>query len=110
MTTPAPTLQPTRAILAIDLGTTQAKAGLVTLDGRLLALARAAYPLLVSDERGAAEQDPGEWWAAIVTMTAEVLAATAAGGAVEVLAICADGQGPTLVVADGDGRPIAPAR
>ena len=102
----APTAHPTRVVLAIDLGTTQAKAGLVTLDGRLLALARAAYPMLINAERGAAEQDPGDWWRAIVAMSAELLAAA---GAVEILAICADGQGPTLVVADADGRSIAPA-
>ena len=60
----------TRAVLAIDLGTTQAKAGLVTLDGRLLALGASRLP----DRRptagpGAAEQDPADWWSAIRTMT-----------------------------------------
>ena len=33
-----------RAILGIDLGTNEVKSGLVTLDGRLLASARAGYP------------------------------------------------------------------
>ncbi len=33
------------AILGLDLGTTEVKAGLVTLDGRLLALARSGYAL-----------------------------------------------------------------
>ena len=37
MTTPA------AAILGIDLGTTEVKVGLVGLDGRLLAIARAGY-------------------------------------------------------------------
>ena len=64
----------TPALLAIDLGTTQAKAGLIGLDGRLLALARAAYPLATDGATGAAEQDPAEWWAAIRSMTAELLA------------------------------------
>lgn len=96
----------TPALLAIDLGTTQAKAGLVGLDGRLLALARATYPLATDGGSGAAEQDPGAWWAAIRTMTAELLALA---GPVSIGAIGVDGQGPTLVVAGADGQPIGPA-
>ena len=106
MTTSTPTPQPTRVVLAIDLGTTQAKAGLVTLDGRLLTEARGAYPILPVTERGAAEQDPAAWWTVIVTMSAALLATA---GAVEIVAVCADGQGPTLVVADADGRSVGPA-
>lgn len=103
---PLVSMGPTRAVLAIDLGTTQAKAGLVALDGRLIALARAAYPMATDGETGAAVQDPADWWAAIVAMTGELLAAS---GPVEVDAICADGQGPTFVAADAAGRPLAPA-
>ena len=54
MTTPA------TAILGIDLGTTEVKVGLVGLDGRLLAIARAGYGLDVGPD-GRAEQDPDEW-------------------------------------------------
>ena len=93
----------TPCFLAIDLGTTQAKAGLVGLDGRLLALARAAYPLETDGASGAAEQDPADWWAAIRAMTAELLATA---GPVELRAIGIDGHGPTLVAAAADGRPI----
>ncbi len=92
-----------RAILAIDLGTTQAKAGLIGLDGRLFGLARAAYPLHTDASTGAAEQDPEDWWMAIRTMTAELLASSAS---VEIAAIGIDGQGPTLVTAAADGRPV----
>ena len=52
------------AVLGIDLGTTEAKAALVALDGRLIGMGRASYPL----DRGAdgrAEQDPADWWAAV---------------------------------------------
>ena len=56
----------TDAILGIDLGTTEVKAGLVGLDGRLLAIARAGYGLEVGHGRGWAEQDPGLWWSAVV--------------------------------------------
>jgi xylulokinase len=96
----------TPALLAIDLGTSHAKAGLVGLDGQLLALARATYPLEIDGATGAAEQAPGDWWAAIRAMTAELLAT---GGPVDVRAIGVDGHGPTLVAAADDARPIHPA-
>ena len=56
---------PTTAILGIDLGATEVKAGLVGLDGRLLAMARAGYALQVGHGPGWAEQDPGAWWSAV---------------------------------------------
>ena len=56
----------TPAILGLDLGTTEVKAGLVTLEGRLLAIGRAGYGLEVGHEPGWAEQDPGAWWSAVV--------------------------------------------
>lgn len=92
-----------RAILAIDLGTTQAKAGLIGLDGQLFGLARAAYPLHADASSGAVEQDPGDWWTAIRTMTAELLASSPP---VKIAAIGIDGQGPTLVTAAADGQPV----
>ena len=56
---------PSTAILGIDLGTTEVKVGLVGLDGRLLAIARAGYALDVGPD-GRAEQDPEAWWSAVV--------------------------------------------
>jgi xylulokinase len=94
-----------RAILGIDLGTNEVKCGLVTLDGRLLASARAGYPTDLGRQLGWAEQDPGAWWAALVEATRELAALDLA----DVVAICADGHGPTLVAVDGAGRPTRPA-
>jgi xylulokinase len=94
-----------RAILGIDLGTNEVKSGLVTLDGRLLASARAGYPTDLGREPGWAEQDPGAWWAAVVETTRELAALDAA----EVVSICADGHGPTLVAVDQTGHPTRPA-
>ena len=51
------------AVLAIDLGTTEVKVGLVALDGRLLGLARAGYATDADPATGRAEQDPEAWWA-----------------------------------------------
>jgi len=94
-----------RAILGIDLGTNEVKCGLVTLDGRLLASTRAGYPTDLGQQPGWAEQDPGMWWAAVVETTRELAALDVA----DVVAICADGHGPTLVAVDGAGHPTRPA-
>ena len=93
------------AVLAIDLGTTEVKAGLVSLDGRLLGLARAGYATDAEPAVGRAEQDPEAWWAAIGLAVRE-LARAAAG---DVVAIGIDGHGPTMVAVDGEGRPTHPA-
>ena len=93
------------AILGIDLGTNEVKTGLVTLDGRLLASARAGYSMEVGRHTGWAEQDPGAWWAAVVETIRDLTALDAA----EIVAVCADGHGPTLVAVDEAGRPTRPA-
>ena len=94
-----------RAILGIDLGTNEVKTGLVTLDGRLLASARAGYSMEVGRHAGWAEQDPGAWWAAVVETIRDLTALDAA----DIVAVCADGHGPTLVAVDEAGRPTRPA-
>lgn len=90
------------AVLGIDNGTTQAKAGLVGLDGRLHGLARARYALDVGPGEGIAEQDPDAWWDALV-VTARELQATAPQ--TEIVAIAVAGHGPTLAAVDAEGRP-----
>jgi xylulokinase len=93
------------AVLAIDLGTTEVKAGLVGLDGRLLALARAGYGTTTDAATGRAEQDPEAWWGAICLAVRELVRLDVA----EVSAIGLDGHGPTLVPVDDDGRARRPA-
>jgi xylulokinase len=94
-----------RAILGIDLGTNEVKSGLVTLDGRLLASARAGYPTELGRQPSWAEQDPGAWWAAVVQTARELAALDEA----EIVAVCADGHGPTLVAVDAGGNATRPA-
>ena len=96
---------PTAAILGIDLGTTDVKAGLVSLDGRLLSIARAGYALDIDPETGRAEQDPGAWWSAIVV----AVHALHPPEAVDVVAIGVDGHGPTLAAVDERGQAVRPA-
>ena len=93
------------AVLGIDLGTTEVKAGLVTLDGRLLGLARAGYRTDTDPAAGRAEQDPEAWWGAVTTIVRKL----AADAGAEVLAIGVDGHGPSLVAVDEAGRPTRPS-
>ena len=93
------------AVLGLDLGTTEVKAGVVSLDGRLLALARRGYALDRDAAEGRAEQDPGAWWSAVVGAVRELRAADLA----DIVAIGADGHGPTLVATDARGEATRPA-
>jgi xylulokinase len=90
----------TTAVLAVDVGTTSAKAGLVALDGSVLGIARRGYGLAVGHRPGWAEQDPEAWWSALLASSRELLESTA----VDVAAICVDGHGPTLAAVDADGQ------
>lgn len=92
-------------VLGIDVGTTDTKAGLVTLDGRLVGLARARHSLRLGPEPGVAEQDPADWWAATVAVVRELLER----GPRNVLAIAVDGHGPTLTPVDATGEATRPA-
>jgi len=56
----------TECILAIDLGTSGPKVALVTVKGEVLASEVESTELFLSDG-GGAEQDPDDWWRAIVT-------------------------------------------
>jgi xylulokinase len=96
---------PTAAILGIDLGTTEVKAGLVGLDGRLLAIARAGYGLAVGHGTGWAEQDAASWWSAVVV----AVRALRPPEPVDVIAIGVDGHGPTLAPVDEHGEATRPA-
>jgi xylulokinase len=93
-------------LLTIDLGTSSAKVGLVAPNGQLLGFARRRYPLERGAEAGSAEQDPEQWWAAVEDAIHE-LAVTHDLGCLS--AVCAGGQGPTLVLVDGAGRAVRPA-
>lgn len=87
------------AVLALDIGTTEAKGGLVGADGTLLGSARAGYALDLDLSTGSAEQDPEAWWRAVVAVVRQL-----AGQAGSIGAICCVGQGPTLVAMDDAGR------
>jgi xylulokinase len=98
-------------ILAIDLGTTDAKSGLFTLDGRMVGLARAGYPT-IRGGHGVAEQDAAAWWTAVTRTSRELVAGVQSSPGsqeAEIVAICCVGQGPTLVPTDALGLATGPA-
>jgi xylulokinase len=92
-------------VLGLDLGTTEVKAGLVTADGRLLALARAGYGQDPPGRHGWSEQDPGAWWSAVIGAVRGLHLTDTT----EIAAIGVDGHGPTLVAVDRRGEATRPA-
>jgi xylulokinase len=89
----------------LDLGTSGCKGTLLGADGQVLARAQAGYRTS-RPAPGAAEQDPADWLAAIVTVAAELSRAvhprTWHGIGLSAML-------PTLVLADEAGVPIGPA-
>jgi xylulokinase len=98
----------TDVILGLDLGTTEVKAGLIDLDGRLVAITRAGYPLDVGRQPGWAEQDPGTWWSAVVGAV-RALHRLESGEQPDIVAIGVDGHGPTMAAVDARGEATRPA-
>ncbi len=96
------------ALLSIDLGSTAVKVLIADAEsGRPLALTRRASGTALSSSSGAVEQDPNVWWEAIRSAVGEAL--KAAGPAVQILGIAADGHGPTLVPVREDGSAASAA-
>jgi len=93
-------------VLGVDVGTSSLKAGLFTLDGTPLGLAKAEYPLATPEE-GAEEQDAEDWWSALASVSRELMALL--DDPSRLAAISIGGQAPTLVAADADFRPTHPA-
>lgn len=88
--------------LAIDIGTTSAKASLYDLDGELLASRTADYPLH-HPHPGWAEQDPNAYWDAAQSLCGALLALTRNP---PVRAVCVSGQAPSCIPVDRDGEPL----
>ncbi len=91
--------------IGLDLGTSGLKGVAMSSDGVLVATASAGYAT-ARPLPGRAEQDPDEWFAAAGAVVAELLAIVPAA---RWAGIGLSGMLPTLVLADGDGVPVAPA-
>ncbi|WP_149083703.1 MULTISPECIES: xylulokinase [Microbacterium] len=94
-------------IIAHDLGTTGNKASLHHDDGRLIAAVTVPYPAHFA-AGGVAEQDPADWWHAVVTATRDLLARTGTAPA-EVAGLVVSGQMMGAVLLDADGEPARSA-
>ncbi len=94
-------------LIAHDLGTTGNKASLHADDGRLLAFATSSYPTRYASDT-TSEQDPDDWWRAVVTTTRELLGTTGVRPE-QVDGICVSGQMMGLVLLDSAGTPVRPA-
>jgi xylulokinase len=94
-------------VLAVDLGTSGAKAAIFSEAGEVLASAfRPTHLNLLPG--GGAEQDPAEWWQAIVEACQQCLAQSSVQRAA-VRAIGVTAQWSGTVAVGGDGEPLHPA-
>ncbi|MGV9800582.1 xylulokinase [Mycobacterium sp. NPDC003449] len=90
--------------LGIDLGTTSVKTLLLDDRGDVVARNSASYHTTVGVD-GAAEQNPQDWVAALISCLEHVPAELR--GAISAIAI--DGHVPSLVLVDETGGPVRPA-
>jgi xylulokinase len=92
-------------VLAIDLGTTNLKVGLVLLDGTVAAGTSRPVETLLPDG-GGSEQDPDTIWRAVLEASAEVVRRAEARPE-EVLALLPSSQFFSLIPVAEDGRALA---
>lgn len=95
-----------RYVLAIDLGTTDLKIGLVSVTGTVAWTANATLRTSLTGD-GGAEQDAGEWWRLI----RDAARAALASGAVQpgqVAAVSVTGQWASTVPVTAEGTPAGP--
>lgn len=90
-------------IIAHDLGTTGNKASLHHDDGRIVASVTVPYPAHFA-AGGVAEQNPADWWDAVVTATRDLIARTDTAPT-DVAGLVVSGQMMGAVLLDADGEP-----
>ncbi|MFJ4223065.1 xylulokinase [Microbacterium sp. NPDC089695] len=94
-------------IIAHDLGTTGNKASLHHDDGRLVTSVTVPYPAHFA-AGGIAEQDPSDWWGAVVSATRQLLSQSSLAPET-VGGLVVSGQMMGTVLLDGHGDPVRPA-
>jgi xylulokinase len=90
-------------VLAVDLGTSGCKCALVGTDGVVHSWAFRPVALHIVDQAGA-EQDPEEWWSALVAAAREALSTLPEGA--RVAAVCCSSQGECTIPVDDAGKPL----
>jgi len=94
-------------VLGIDMGTESVRAGLFDLAGRPLALEATTYKLSYPHS-GWAEQDPDEWWAALIRSVRTVMSRTRVQPD-QVMGISSDSTTCSIVALDASNVPLRPA-
>lgn len=94
-------------IIAHDLGTTGNKASLHHDDGRLVVSVTVPYPAHFA-AGGVAEQDPADWWDAVVAATRDLIARTGTAPT-DIAGLVVSGQMMGAVLLDAHGEPARPA-
>jgi xylulokinase len=92
-------------LLGIDLGTSSVKVVISDEHARLLGSGMHEYPIHMP-QPGWAEQDPEDWWHAVVIATRQALTEAGAGS---IAAISFSGQMHGGVLLDSDQQPLTPA-
>jgi xylulokinase len=91
-------------LIAHDLGTSGTKAALTDLTGRVVATAESRYGVYYSAD-GGAEQDPQDWWQAIVKTTRAMMAKAGVDPS-QVVGMSMDAQMAGTVPVDKDGNAL----
>ena len=89
-------------VLAIDHGTSGIKASIVSMDGRILASDFEKTPIFFLDG-GGAEQDPQDWWDALVLASKRLVQGSVAP-AESIAAICVSSTFSSTVAVDEHGE------
>jgi len=94
-----------KLLLGIDIGTSACKLAIFNKDGQVLAQTNQSYKLYYP-AKGYVEQDPDEWWEAIVVGIREILNTDGIDGA-DICGIGIDGQSWSAIPVDKDGNVLA---
>jgi len=94
-------------ILVFDIGTGSTKATLITVDGKIVASTTEEYGLS-HPYPGWAEQDPEDWWKAVVATTRNILKKSEISPK-NVIGISFDAQMINVIPVDKEGKPLRPS-
>lgn len=96
------------SLIGLDLGTTAVKAGVYSIEGRLLGSAVEEIPLH-TPRPGWVEQDPRDWWEASLRVLRAALERASAGCSHQPAALAVSSQGISFVPVDTAGEPLCRA-
>ena len=92
-------------LMAVDIGTSGAKVGVIDTSGRLVCCSRSEYTT-DRPKPGWSEQSPAVWWNATAASIKEVVRSIDAS---RLLGVCVTGLAPAMVYLDNQGEPVRAA-